>query len=435
MTAVRSWPLALAILAASTTHCGSSPSAAPGADAGVRPDAGRPEASTSPDGSTRDASPGDGGSLAPDAAPVDSGPLPPDPCIEAGTCPPGAWISVTPANVDLVDGACGNYGTESVQIDPMRPSDMYTQFNCQGIWKSTDYGLTWNGPINTGTGGAAVGGAAGGIAMAPHDTSSPPILYWGGIRGTAIGFWKSTDGGVSWTNYPIAAATPDRQDVYPPVVDPYDVNHLLITGHEQAVLGESVDGGMTWTAVMAPDPDAGSGEVFFIDTGVASTTRTTWLWINDIAGGGTLRTADGGATWTQVDANEHPHALSQIYQPDNTSGTVYMAGLYSENWWGVLRSQDYGQTWADVGLYDNETIVFGTPKNIYAMYGWAIGPGQMVDPSMQVGAQPGTGTWMKATTPAAMTQGPTQAAVTSDGTHSIIVTANFNGGLWRYVEP
>jgi hypothetical protein len=28
-----------------------------------------------------------------------------------------------------------------------------------------------------------------------------------------------------------------------------------------------------------------------------------------------------------------------------------------------------------------------------------------------------------------------QAAVTNDGSYNIVVTANYNGGLWRYVEP
>jgi hypothetical protein len=55
--------------------------------------------------------------------------------------------------------------------------------------------------------------------------------------------------------------------------------------------------------------------------------------------------------------------------------------------------------------------------------------------------QASTGTWTSMTTPwsAISPSGPlsgtTQAAVTSDGTHNILVTANWNGGLWRYVEP
>src|SRR5450631_1966506 len=76
------------------------------------------------------------------------------------------WVNVTPAGVSLTNTlSCGNYGAEAIQVDPIRPSDLYTEFNCQGIWKSTNYGATWTGPINTGTNGAAVTDCAGGIAI------------------------------------------------------------------------------------------------------------------------------------------------------------------------------------------------------------------------------------------------------------------------------
>src|ERR1700722_6304219 len=40
---------------------------------------------------------GGGGTL--DASRPDTGPLPPDPCVEAGTCPPGEWVNVTPTSM------------------------------------------------------------------------------------------------------------------------------------------------------------------------------------------------------------------------------------------------------------------------------------------------------------------------------------------------
>jgi len=381
-----------------------------------------------------------------DATPSDAtlrreaGPPPADPCVDAGTCPPGVWIDVTPSNVDLVDALdCSNFGTQSVQADPLMPGVFYAQFMCQGIWKSTDYGLTWTGPINTGKSGTAAGDAAGGITLPPSGgATEPPVIYSAGIRGNGTGFWKSTNGGVDWTNYVVGAAG-SRQDYYPPIVDPYDADHLLMAGHEQDVLVQSTDGGQTWTPVTIAsgmDEPGGTGAIFFLDTGTATTTRGTWLWMAQQSGGtyGTWKTTNSGGAWQQVDKNEHPHGSSQIYQPD-TTGVVFMAGAYSALGWGVLRSADYGQTWAHLGGTGNETLVFGLAKNVYAMYGWAIGEGQTVAPGLEIAAQPGTGTWTATATPAGMTQGPAQAAVTSDGTHSIAVAACWNAGLWRYMEP
>jgi hypothetical protein len=121
----------------------------------------------------------------------------------------------------------------------------------------------------------------------------------------------------------------------------------------------------------------------------------------------------------------------QIYQPD-TSGLVYMAGIYSQHGWGVLRSTDYGQTWSHVGASSTEAVVFGTPNKVYAMYAWACG-GCTVDTSSQVAPAPGT-SWSPAPTPSSMKIGAAQAAVVFDGSRYVIVTANWNSGLWRYVE-
>ncbi len=99
----------------------------------------------------------------------------------------GTWTNVTPSGVDLTDALCGNGGTETVQVDPAHPSNIYAEFNCQGIWKSTDYGQTWTGPINTGTNGAAAGACGGGITMSPSSTASVPTIFESCIRGSGEG--------------------------------------------------------------------------------------------------------------------------------------------------------------------------------------------------------------------------------------------------------
>src|SRR6202142_3591389 len=96
----------------------------------------------------------------------------------------GTWINVTPAGVDLTDNLCGNDGTQSVEADPSNPSNLYTEFNCQGIWKSTDYGATWTGPINTGKNAAKVSDCVGGITVSPSGGAGPPTIYQGCIQGS-----------------------------------------------------------------------------------------------------------------------------------------------------------------------------------------------------------------------------------------------------------
>jgi hypothetical protein len=175
----------------------------------------------------------------------------------------GTWTDVTPSGVDLTDTLpCGNYGSITMVADPARPSNLFTQFHCQGVWRSADFGFTWSGPINTGNGGAGVNGA-GGLAIARGPDGEPPILYSAGIGGTGIGFWKSTDGGVSWTNYRVASGG-DRQGFYPPVVDPNHPNHLLMTGHRSSLTVQSFDGGQNWSEVAIADGMKYDGGTSFI---------------------------------------------------------------------------------------------------------------------------------------------------------------------------
>lgn len=350
----------------------------------------------------------------------------------------GVWSSVTPGGITLDPTFCGggNFGTETVGADTAHPGTLYSMTHCQGIWKSTDYGQSWAGPVNTGTNGTNVTNCGGGITVAANGTN--PVIYESCIRGNP-GLWKSTDGGVNWASINLVPPLPSgRPDVYPVSIDPYNVNHVLAMGHEQDFLLETTNGGTSWTSKTMPtNPSGGTAFAFFIDTGNATTTGQTWLWIAQQSGGidGTWRTTNGATSWTRVDNSEHPHGDSQIYQPD-TSGVVYTAGYYGNEGNGVLRSTDYGATWAAVGNSGNEALVWGTPgKKVYAIYGWSTS--DPVDPSFESAAQPGTGTWTYPTSgaPSTFNGGPHQVAVVNDGTHNIFLCACGLSGLQRFIEP
>lgn len=372
-----------------------------------------------------------------------------------GTSPPVTltWTNVTPAGVDLTNNLdCSNFGTETVQADSSNPGALYTLFMCQGVWKSTDYGKTWAGPINTGTSGNVAGDCAGGLTVSPNATmGQPPTVYISCIRGgsqtcgscstsgNATGFWVSTDGGVNWTSYNIAPLTSSRQDVYQAVVDPCNSSHLLMNAHEQNFIVESQDGGHTWTNVPMDTgmlEPGGTGFTYFINTGSCTTTHTTWLWIAQQTGGtyGTWRTTNGGssATWTMVSALEHAHGTNSMFQ--DAAGDVYIVGLYAVQGWGVLRSTDLGLTWTHVGNAGTQNVVWGSPNFLYSMYGWAQGLGTCNGANFQLGAAPGLGTWAQPSTPGGMCAGAAQVAVVFDGTNYIAINAAWWDGIWRYVE-
>jgi hypothetical protein len=341
------------------------------------------------------------------------------------------WTNVTPASINL-DGANNNFGVQDVLADPVRPSDLYTFVCFQGVWKSTDFGQTW-AKINTGQNGAMIdSGKPWGEAIDPNrcrDPNTPPTLYSAGSQG---GFWTSTDGGVSWSMTSLPNdGKPRPQDAYDVDIDPYDSKHLIVGFHEQPGLAESLDGGATFRSVtLDPAMNAGTSYyAFFIDTGSPDTTAKVWLLIAQAGSmAGTWRTTNAGSTWQQVSTNEHNHGQSQIYQ---RQGVVYMGGVYAAEGWGILRSMDLGATWQHLGSGAGQGVIYGTEKNIYAQNPGASS-GLIDQTQSERAAQPGD-TWT--TWNLSMTNGPKRAAVTFDGTHSIIVGGNWNAGIWRYVEP
>jgi len=78
-------------------------------------------------------------------------------------------------------------------------------------------------------------------------------------------------------------------------------------------------------------------------------------------------------------------------------------------------------------------VVWGTPKNVYAMYAWACASCDL-GTQFEIAAQPGT-SWSTEIVPAELVIGPNGVVVTSDGTRNIFVGLMWDQGLWRYIEP
>jgi hypothetical protein len=348
----------------------------------------------------------------------DAGPLPPDPCVDAGTCTPGSWINVTPSAMpaSALRPTMNAFGPGSVVADPSRPSDLYVGPNA-GLWKSTDYGSTWQ-LINT-----TLQDAPRGVIIAVAGTT--PATIWS--AGYNVLF-KSTDGGKTFAQSSL------KVSLYSLKVDPNDPTHLISGLHEADGIVESTDGGATWNSVAgAGFPSGGvSWYPYFIDTGDAAGTRKTWFAIAQ-NGASAITTTDGGAHWTMpagVSGLQHPHGNSQIFQD---GANLYVGGIAGPGQ-GVYRSPDRGVTWSrvDSGKYP-EAIVWGTPTSVYAMYAWACS-GCNLGTDYETAPPPGM-TWSTGTVPAELTIGPNSVAVTFDGTHHVFVAVMWDQGIWRYVEP
>src|SRR5574338_139747 len=193
---------------------------------------------------------------------------------------------------------------------PAQPNVFYIGVVNGGVWKTTDYGRTWD-PIfdQQGT------GSIGAIAAAPSD---PNIVYVGSGEGlqrpdlsTGDGIYKSTDAGKTWTHLGLR----DGQQIPQIIVDPRDPNRLFVAalGHHYGPNAErgifrSTDGGRTFTKVLYKD-EYTSGNDVRIDPSDPNTVYAT-LWQQQQsfiegqgfggAGNGIFKSTDGGTTWKQL---------------------------------------------------------------------------------------------------------------------------------------
>ncbi len=350
----------------------------------------------------------------------DVGPLPPDPCVAAGTCAPGVWVNVTPADMpaSVLRPTANVFGPGSIAADPTRPSDLYVGGSSAGLWKSSDYGYTWTRINDT------LPDVPRGAVIAVAGTT--PATIWAAGYNT---IYKSVDGGMTFAQTPLSVS------LYSLKVDPGDGTHLISGLHEADGVYESTDAGASWHAVDGTGFPAGgiSWFPFFVDTGDAASTRRTWFAIAQ-NGASAIMTRDGGASWTiptGLAGLQHAHGNAQIYQ---NGSTLFAAGSNGPDGQGVYRSTDLGATWsrADSGQWP-EAVVWGTSKNVYAMYAWACASCDL-GTQFEIAPQPGA-TWSTASVPAELVIGPNGVVVTSDGTRNVFVGLMWDQGLWRYIEP
>src|SRR5262249_25883983 len=211
------------------------------------------------------------------------------------------WRNVGPYRGGRTRAVCGV---------PSQPNVFYMAAVNGGVFKSIDYGRTWQ-PIFDDQPTASIGA----IVVPP---SNPNIVYVGSGEGlhrpdlsVGDGSYKSTDAGKTWEHLGLR----DGQQIPQLAVGPTnaDRSFVAVAGHpygpnEERGVYRSVDGGKTFEKVLYRDENVGASDVQIDPSNPRTVYAALWEsregpWENGVFngnGGGIFKSVDGGKTWRQL---------------------------------------------------------------------------------------------------------------------------------------
>jgi photosystem II stability/assembly factor-like uncharacterized protein len=291
------------------------------------------------------------------------------------------WRNVGPHRGGRVTAVAGH---------PAQRSTFYMGATGGGVWKTTDYGITWT-PISD---GYFETGSIGAIEVAESD---PSTIYVGtgsdGIRSNVIvgrGMYKSTDAGRTWT----FSGLRDAGQIGAVEVHPKDPNVVFAAalgspfgpGPERGVF-RSKDGGKSWKKVLFVSDRIGAISLAMnpsspdeIYAAMWRGERRPWTIISGAQaseGAGIYKTTDGGDKWTKLSSGLPQKLIGKIdldiarSNPRRVYALIEAPGAER----GLYRSDDSGATWQQVsGEFDllrrpfYYTNVDADPKNPDVVY-------------------------------------------------------------------
>jgi photosystem II stability/assembly factor-like uncharacterized protein len=242
---------------------------------------------------------------------------------------------------------------------PSQPNVFFVGVNNGGVWKTDDFGRTWNPIFDD-----APTGSVGDLAVSPSD---PNVIYVGTGEGlhrpdlaVGDGMFKSIDGGETWNHIGL----PDVQQVARVIVHPANPDIVLVAGlghpygpNEERGVFRTLDGGANWERVLYIDHNTGAIQVEFDPTNPNIIFADMWdhregPWENASFSGpnsGLYKSTDGGSSWRPLTAGlpTSDDGLGRIGVGISPSNPQRMyATVDARTNGGVYRSEDAGESWA-----------------------------------------------------------------------------------------
>jgi photosystem II stability/assembly factor-like uncharacterized protein len=249
--------------------------------------------------------------------------------------------------------------TRAVAGVPGQPNVFYMAQVNGGVWKSEDYGRTWN-PIFDDQPTQSVGA----IAVAPSDPNIVYVACGEGLQRPDLsvgdGIYRSADAGKTWTHLGLR----DGQQIPALAVDPRDPNRLFaaVLGHpygpnEERGIFRSTDGGQTWQKVLYKDENTGGSDIEIDPSNPDVLYACLWRarqgpWEDGNAyggaGGGIFKSTDRGNTWNKL-AGGLPEDLVQAYVAIARSDPRRLySSLADTHGTHIYRSDDAGEHWSAI---------------------------------------------------------------------------------------
>ena len=273
--------------------------------------------------------------------------------------------------------------------DLQHPNIFYIGVNNGGVWKTTDYGRTWQPIFDD-----QPTGSIGDVAVAPSNPNTIYVASGEGLQRPDLsvgnGMYKSLDAGKTWQHIGLS----EGLQIGGISVDPKNENRVFaaVLGHpygpnKERGVYRTTDGGQTWKQVLYIDENTGAVQVTIDPTDPQIVYADMFAgrlapWENGMWAGpnsGLYKSTDGGNTWQQLTAGlptsaEGLDRIGFCIAPSDHN-RLYAVVSAKERSGGFYRSNDGGQSWtklsSDIRLWDRGTDfaeVKVDPKNADIVY-------------------------------------------------------------------